>query len=103
MPSRAQRVSYLDDKHEWDNNDTIPWNMAVSGAQSLFRAQGFDGIDGGGAAGGEVAGQESGEYEAEGDGDVGEGIDWADLEEQRGHQAHQDDGGGQPEHDSDAR
>ena len=69
--------------------------MCKSGGQRRsFRAEGFDRVDGGGAARWKVAGEESRDDEAKGDGGVGQGIDWADLEEQGGHEAHHDDGGG---------
>src|SRR5882672_5671628 len=81
----------------------MPKVLVVGWAGRLLRAEGFHRVHGGGAARGEVAGQESSEYEAKRDGGVGQGIDWADLEEQGRHQAHQDDGGGQTADDTDAR
>src|SRR5258708_4113724 len=72
-------------------------------AGRLLRAQGFDGVDGGGAARGQVAGQESRRHEANGDGTVRQGIDWAHPEEQGGYQPHQDNGHNQPADSTDAR
>src|SRR6267143_1561923 len=58
----------------------------------LFSAEGLDGVDGGGAARGQVAGKKGRGYKAEGGGAVGDRVDGAHLEEQRRHQAHDDDG-----------
>ena len=68
----------------------------------LLGAEGLDGVNGGGAARGEIAGQEGGEYEASGDGDVGDGVNRVDLEEQGRHEAHQDDGDDEATDDADA-
>ena len=51
----------------------------------LLGAEGLDGVDGGGAARGQIAGEERGGDEAEGSGAVGDGIYRAHLEEQRRH------------------
>ena len=55
---------------------------------ALFRAQGFDGVDLGGAAGGEVAGEEGGRRQQYRDGDEGQGIGGANAKKQRFEDAH---------------
>jgi len=48
---------------------------------TLFGTQGLDGIDSGGAARGQVAGQERGGYEAEGSGAISDWVDGTYLKE----------------------
>src|SRR5437773_1841002 len=60
-------------------------------AGGLFGPEGFDGVDGGGAARGQVTREERRGYQGEGSGTIGNRIDRAYFEEQRGHQAHNDD------------
>ena len=51
----------------------------------LFGAEGVDGIDGGGTAAGEIAGDVGGKEQACGDSKIGDGVDGIDVEEERGH------------------
>src|SRR5258708_39615317 len=57
----------------------------------LFGAEGLDGVDGGGAARGQIAREERSGDEAEAGGGVGDWIDGAHLKKQGRHQAHNDD------------
>src|SRR2546430_10364631 len=68
----------------------------------LLGAEGLDGIDGGGAARGQIAGEERGGDEAERSGAVGDWIHGAHLEEQGRHQTHSDDGDYEPASYADA-
>src|SRR6266403_59851 len=71
-------------------------------AKGLLGAKGFDGIDGGGAARWQVAGQERGGDQASGYGDVGKWVGGIDVEKQGGHEPHDDDGDDEPADDADA-
>src|SRR5258707_10174099 len=71
-------------------------------AKGLLGAKGFDGIDGGGAARWQVAGQERGGDQAGGYGDVGKWVGGIDVEKQGGHEPHDDDGDDEPADDADA-
>ena len=68
----------------------------------LLGAEGFDRVHGGGSARGEIAGEVSGGDQSNRDGSISQRIDGIDVEQDRRHEAHDDDGEYETESGADA-
>src|SRR5260370_19659988 len=85
----------------WGYRPTRIAFMACRSRASLG-AEGFDGVDSGGAARRQIAGQERGSDEAGGNGGVSQRVRGIDFEQQWGHEPHDDDGDDESAGDTDA-